>query len=372
MVDSIEQLRRELQRAPVMGNFHPLLPLCLSGDVEVVAMAGMLAEELDDLVPHPVRPVIIMGIDQEYAGRFSVCSAPRFPPAELINQALPDRLDYARTYLLTHRGVADRITSDTVQKGYDTVALLLVDGLSYHDTLQWPEYVEPCFINGPSITFSQTSDEHIMPDVGFPATVGTPPLARRLAQAGIPHSRGYSYWDRESDNVSALLFQGMPLTRVSRTAEALELLASVKLSGIYLQLVREGLDGLAHRRREVTVSEVTATVEAIHSDYRRLVSLLAESGLRGAVYLTADHGILWKKQHELHRAEGQHSRHPRYALKSPEESHVASLFEMSHATFYLYHYPYLGARIRANDSGVHGGLSCQESIVPFVRVEVNL
>ena len=40
--------------------------------------------------------------------------------------------------------------------------------------------------------------------------------------------------------------------------------------------------------------------------------------------------------------------------------------------YYLYHYPYLGSRIRANDSGVHGGLSYWESIVPFVRAEVNL
>jgi len=373
MTDSIEQLCHALERAPVMGNFHSLVPLCLPADAEVVVKAGILAEQLDDLASHPVRPVIITNFSPDYTDRFLVWDTPHRPAPEVIDRALPDRLDYARSHLLTHRGVADRIISDACQKGYQAVALLLVDGLGYDDTLEWTENPEPCFVDGPSITFARTPEKEIMPDVGFPAIVGTPPLARRLAETGIPHSRGYSYWDREQNDVSALLFQGVPLTRVSGIAEALDLLASVKLSGIYLQLVREGLDGLAHRRREVTTSEVQATVKAIHNDYRQLVDLLADSGLRGAVYLTADHGILWKKQHELRQLDDCRSQHPRYALECPsEELGLVSQFETSTQTFYLFHYPYLGARIRANDSGVHGGLSYRESIVPFVRVEVNL
>jgi hypothetical protein len=373
MTDSIEQLRDVLERAPVIGNFHPLMPLCLSADVEVVVNAETLTEQLDDLVSHPVRPVIITTFDLDYADRFLVWDIPHCPSPEAVDQALPDRLDYARSHLVTLQGVAGRIVSDVRQKDYQTVALLLVDGLSYDDTLEWPEHPEPCFVDGPSITFARTPEKGILPDVGFPAIIGCPPLARRLAETGIPHSRGYSYWDREKNDVSALLFQGVPLTRVSGMAEALDLLAPVKLSGIYLQLVREGLDGLAHRRREVTPDEVQATVKAIYNDYRRLVDLLADSGLRGAVYLTADHGILWKKQHELRQLEDCRSQHPRYALECPsEEPGIVSKFETSSQAFYLFHHPHLGARIRSNDSGVHGGLSYWESIVPFVRVEVNL
>lgn len=372
MTDQIERLSHALDRAPVMGDIHPLVPLCLSADVEVATEAGAIAEQLDDPVSHPVRPVLITGFDAEYKDRFLVWDAPSCPSPEAINQALPHRLDYARTYLLTHHNIADRITCEAQQKGYQTVALLLVDGLSYEDTKEWPEHPEPCFIDGPSITFTRVSEDLIAPDVGFPAIVGSPPLARRLAEIGMPHSRGYSYWDREQNNVSAMLFQGVPLTRVSGIAEALDMTAQVGLSGIFLQLVREGLDGLAHRRREVTVHEVQAAVKAIHDDYRRLIDLLGNSGLKGAAYMVADHGILWKKQHTLHRLEKHSSQHPRYALECPDDSSVASQFETSYQVYFLYHYPYLGSQIRANDSGVHGGLSYWESLVPFVRVEVNL
>jgi hypothetical protein len=372
MTDSIEQLCQALERAPIMGRFHPLVPLCLSANVEVVVKAKTLAERLDDLASHSVRPAVITNLDPEYQDRFLVWDMPHCPIPEAIDQALPNRLDYARNHLLNHRNVADRIVFDVQQKGYQTIALLLVDGLSYDDTLEWSERPEPCFVDGPSITFARKSKKEIMPDVGFPAIIGNPPLARRLAETGIPHSRGYSYWDREQNDVSALLFQGVPLTRVNGINKALELLVSVDLGGIYLQLVREGLDGLAHRRREVTTSEVQATVKAVHNDYRRLVNLLADTGLRGAVYLIADHGILWKRRHSLSLIEHCHSQHPRYTLEHPSKSGFVSKFETRNQAFYLFHYPYLGAKIRSNDSGVHGGLSYWESIVPFVRTEVNL
>lgn len=372
MANSIKQLNCALERAPVMGNVHPLVSLCLSADVEIVADPGIVAEWLDAPSPHAERPVLITRFDSRYKDRFLLWEATQRPPAEAINRALPYRVDNARRHLLTHQGIADRIVADVQQRGYQAVALLLVDGLSYDDTVEWSEHPEPCFVDGPSITFARISEKAIAPDIGFPAIVSQPPLAPRLAEIGIPHSRGFSYWDREQNDVSALLFQGMPLARVDEMADALDALATIKLAGIYLQLVREGLDGLAHRRREVSMNEVQAAVEAIHRDYRQLVGLLAASGVRSAVYLTADHGVLWKKEHEFCLIEGSGPQHPRYAQECPREPNTASRFEMQDQVYYLYHYPYLGRHIRANDSGVHGGLSYWESIVPFVRVEVNI
>jgi len=355
-----------------MGSIHPLLPLCLPADVEVVSEAEKLVEELDDFSPHAERPLLIIRTDPHHKKRFFVQNVTSCPCPEAINSSLPYRLGYARQHMLTHKGVANRIVSDAVEKGYRTVALLLVDGLSYHDAMNWKEQTEPCFVDGPSITFAQTEDGTIAPDIGFPAIVGTPPLARRLAEVGIPHSRGYSYWEREANDVSAVLFDGMPLNRVGDMSEALDLLSNEKLSGVYVQLVREGLDGLAHRRRELSVDEIQSAVGAIHEDYLGLVELLADSKVWGAAYLTADHGILWKAQHEFGGVEGVGQQHPRYAFQLPLDSGCASKFKMQHQTYYLYHYPYLGSRIRADDSGVHGGLSYWESIVPFVRTEVNI
>ena len=73
------------------------------------------------------------------------------------------------------------------------------------------------------------------------------------------------------------------------------------------------------------------------------------------------------------RTNGQGAGHkPRYSLKLPEDRLVEYTVKMENSgiPYYLFRYPYLGAAIRSNDSGVHGGLSYQESIVPFAKFKV--
>ncbi len=364
-------LERALRQAPVMGQFHPLVSLCLPNEVETISNIDTLVEELDALVPHSERSVLITRLEPKFAHRFRVMNYPSCPPAEAINQNLPYRVDEARKRLLTSHTVADRIAADARQQKYQTVALLLVDGLSYADVLDWPEHPEPCFIDGPSITFSRTPAGHIDPKVGFPRIIGKPPLARRLIDIGIPHSRGFSYWEREQNDVSEKLFQGVPLKKINGLADSFDEIKKLELKGLYIQMVREGLDGLAHSRREVGLQEIRSTVEAIHQDFRYLIEIFTEKKVYGAIYLVADHGLLWKSQHQWHVIENSGSQHPRYATSLPSESEVITESFTEQQRFYLWQYPYLGKEIRANDSGIHGGLSYWESIVPFIRVEVN-
>lgn len=366
----IESLHKLLHIAPVMGRSHPLWALCLPADVEIAASAQSVAERLDNLARHPERPIFITDYTPALADRFLTCHLPECPPAELVNRSLPARMTTSSP-LLTHKQIGQRIAQDALTRGYETVILMLVDGLSYEDAQPWPYHPVPCLIDGPSITFARTDSRDIVPDIGFPAIVGKVSIARQLTHAGIPHSRGYSYWEREQNDVSAFLFSGMPLTRVSGIRAALALLQEVNLRGMYVQLVREGTDGLAHSRREVTALEVQATVNAILNDLHQLVSLVAESGLRGAVYLVADHGILWKHQHAFERLAGENSDHVRYTWVQPSELAPAFVCQTSNGPCYLYHYAFIGRQLRANDSGVHGGLSYWESIVPFIHVEVN-
>ncbi len=367
------QLLKALQRGPVMAELSDLAMLCLPSEVTIAPDAETLLEQLDALTPHLEQPVLIPRVKPRYQHRFQVLDQPIAYTAASLNQMLPLRLADVRGRLLTHQRVAQRIVSDTIKRGYRTVALLLVDGLSYEDVKSWSEIPEPCFIDGPSITYSLTEQGNIVPDVGFPSIVGRPPLARRLIDAGIPHSTGFSYWRRERNEVSAYLFEGVPLTRVAGIRVALDTLSHQPLEGTYVQLLREGLDGLAHSRREVTPGEIQATVEAIHEDYRCLIDVLAATGLPGAVYLTADHGILWKTQHpDLQLVESLRSTHPRYQIDGVVSAEYGIESSQAKQIYTLYRYPFLGAAIRSNDSGVHGGLSYWESIVPFVRVEVNL
>jgi hypothetical protein len=368
MIDSLQKL---LDIAPVMGRFHPLWSLCLPTNVEIATSAQLVSEKLDSLERHPERPILITDYTSNLTERFLTFHLPNCPPSDVINRALPGRVTVNHN-LLTHKQIGRCIVEDALKRGYETVILMLVDGLSYEDVRHWSYNPTPCLIDGPSITFTRTNSGAIVPDIGFPAIISDFSIARRLAQIGIAHSRGFSYWEREQNDVSAFLFSGMPLMRVSGIGEALSHLQHVNLQGTYVQLVREGTDGLAHSRREVTAHEVKATVEAILDDFQQLVALLAGSKRKGAVYLVSDHGILWKHQHLFERLEGENSLHVRYTWERPLDTSYASAFQTTNGPCYLYHYPYMGRQIHSNDSGIHGGLSYWESIVPFVRMEVNL
>jgi len=372
MIDRLLKLEQILVKSPVMGQIHPLIPLCLTNNVERVTDPEVLSHELDTPVPHAVRPVIVTHLDNRFANRFQVFNLSECPPAEIINRNLPHKIDTARAWLLTNHHLADRIVDDVCQRGYETVIFLLVDGLSYADTLHWPERVTPCFIDGPSITFSRTSAHQIDPRVGFPAIINSPSIARRLVEVGIGRQRGYSYWTRAQNDVTEKLFGGMPLKKVRNFEVAFDEISHTdNLKGLYIQIVREGLDGLAHSRRELSSYEINAATQAIYQDLRKLVTLLTEKQVFGAVYLVADHGILWRNEHPWQLVDHTCDSRPRYTTDSINEPEFSTTFFTDLQTFTLWNYPFLGRRIRANDSGVHGGLSYWESIVPFIRVEVN-
>lgn len=366
-----DHLLQLLEQAPVMGVFHSLLPMALPPEILTVNSAQAFSEAMDALEPTSEHPVLINEYDARFSDRFLTTHFPDLPPINILNRFLPGRMSKPLS-ILTHTDIATRISKDALTRGYQTVILLLVDGLSYDETREWAHEVEPCLVNGPSITFARTESDRIAGDVGFARIVGKPPLASRLHAAGLEHSRGYSYWDRAQNDVSEYLFQGVPLQRVQSISEAMKTLWKEDITGLYVQIVREGTDGIAHRRREVRPSEVKATVAAIYEDLQTLVRLLRERQVRGAVYLTSDHGMLWKQEHDFERLPAHGTDHPRYTLQPPPGSvrDKVTPVEAGNRTYFLYHYPYLGRRIRANDSGIHGGVSYQESIVPFVHLEV--
>jgi hypothetical protein len=369
MIDRIDALKRQLTVAPVMGHFHPLLPLCLPPGVVVTADARRVALAMDARDPVPEDLILIIRPDPAYADRFLSLSLTEAPPAEVINEGLVSNPKAARC-LLTNHGIGDRIVTDAETNGYRCVALLLIDGLSYEDVRHWPEVPEPVFVDGPSITFSNPTGGAVLPDVGFPAITGSTPLGLRLQRVGLIRSRGYTYWDRAQNDVADLVFKGIHQDRVSSITEALDRLAGQSLDGMYIQIVRIGTDSLAHGRREVSGAEVAATVQVVHKDLQALVNLLREGGVHGAVYLTSDHGMLWKNQNALQKLDGYATTHPRYTMEGLGHNVATVRFSRGNMDFHLFKYPYIGTTIRANDGGVHGGLSYWESIVPLVRVEV--
>jgi hypothetical protein len=96
---------------------------------------------------------------------------------------------------------------------------------------------------------------------------------------------------------------------------------------------------------------------------------LGNSGFSVTVFLVADHGILWKTEHEFRILRYPGECKPRYSTNNPGKTlqEYVTKLEKANSEYFLLHYPYLGAPIRSNDSGVHGGLSLHESIVPYAR-----
>ncbi len=121
---------------------------------------------------------------------------------------------------------------------------------------------------------------------------------------------------------------------------------------------------------ELRRAEITAAIDKILTDVLMLVEFFQANGFSVVVYLTADHGILWRTEHEFRSLAYMGERRPRYARVTTEQKPPAqsTRFNLGDAQYDLFHYPYLSMDIKSNDSGVHGGLSAQESIVPLVTI----
>jgi len=372
---TLEELEQWLQRVPVFATVHPLVPLCLGSKARIVTQLREIQRIADDLSNRFSEPVLILGETPPRSLRFPRVTVPACPTPDEINHGLADNLTYARTHLLTTRKVAEHIAFDVAQNHFDTVVVLFVDGLSYQDVQDWPCELQPCFVDGPSVTYRFATDvpKKLMESVGFPAIVGKPTIYTRLYKQGFRNARGYTYWDR--DNVVAdYMFEGIPYDRVQNFESVLELLTEEPtLKHTYVQIMREGLDGLAHSKRELRRVEIDASIRGILRDVDLLQALLQERQCHAVIYVTADHGILWKTEHAFRITPTAPSRHPRYSseIDAAGVSDAFTIpFNQDGVVYHLYKYPFLGTAIRANDSGVHGGLSYQESIVPFAKFEV--
>jgi hypothetical protein len=105
-----------------------------------------------------------------------------------------------------------------------------------------------------------------------------------------------------------------------------------------------------------------------------LMQVLSQKKLTARVYVTADHGILWRHEHNRHfeYIDDLDVATPRLSVRQTKEEwdQYSVRIEAEGVVYYPLKYPFLGSKIKANDNGVHGGISYQESIVPFAMFEV--
>lgn len=367
------QLDDMLDRTPVIADVHSLVPLGLSPRTSIVSNADHFQIQLDNRNSQIDNRILILDNNKYLEGRFPSVSVPSPPSSREINQNMRYHLEYARTKILTNRRIAPYIERDVVQSSYDVVVFLLIDGLSYEDIAHWKYHVQPCFVDGVSVTFQLNEQNNLLRTVGFAAILNQPSVFARLYRHNYHRSIGFTYWQSDQNRISKYLFEGIPLTKVENFQAVHGILDNTQIQpNTYIQIMREGLDGMAHGKRELHPAEVSGAIVAIEKDVEQLKLVLQKNGLKSVIYITADHGILWKTHHDFFAIDVGKSK-PRYSTTRPEEKLIDYVvrFEHENIPYYLLTYPYIGAKIRSNDSGLHGGLSYQESIVPFVKIEVN-
>lgn len=367
---TLDELIQLLDYTPVISYIHPISLCFLPENVVVYESLAQLAWELD--APQPILPehILITATDPQYQHRFPTAHCQHDPFTPDLNQVLYDHYEYIESHMLSQRDIGERIVdaADDVQ----VVVLMLSDGLSYQDVVGWQEesapiQVEPCLVNGPTVT-----------SIGFRNIVGDPPLAARLFDHGFTCRLGFTYWHREDNTLTDHLFRTIGHTEkaghFAEILEALRLHFSLSRAGkTYIQVLLTGLDGYVHGQKRKP--PVEAIVAGIRDELLNLARLFLELGLRARIYLTADHGILWRDEFEpqtIGSAPGKSS--PRCCGWSElyHQSEPGKRFKLYGKELFCLNYPKLRRELHIDDQGVHGGISFQESIVPFVTVEVNL
>lgn len=299
-------------------------------------------------------------LSQDYAlWPFPVhCIAER-PDPWLVSEKLYDCFDTIRDLLPTQREIGRILYEKAAKFQPDIVALMIVDGLSYYDLPDEGE-VQPCFVNGVSIT-----------DFGYRETVGKPTVSERLFSLGYSHQMGFTYFDVETNPLASELYGVFGSSQVKRVVTFKECLEHIGAEGIsrgFVQITAAGLDGLCHHHRDEP--PVKYYIGEILNRFDALVDRLHEGNRRVLACLTADHGILWRQHLEERQCvvsylESHDTHFPRHIGGSRMRSHF--LVRNCHGTTYsMLRVPYVTRRLRNNEWGVHGGISAWESVVPLI------
>ena len=357
---NLASLDRLLNLVPVVvKEMHPVSLAYLDEPVRVYASLQELAWMLDTPQNVQLHRALSFDTNSPYASRFPVVTVEHDPFTPGLNYILFERYDSIAVSMLTHASVAERIAIEA-QKA-ETVVLFLLDGLSYADCRDWPG-VEPCLAALPTIT-----------RICFPAIIGSPPIAARLFTIGLTRRVGFTYWERQDEPLTDRLFRTITDTRKldSKQPDAfgqvLDWLSAHDLSGTYVQVVYSALDDYAGGHRATVPRQ--AVVEQIRRDLEAVVDVLKHKGRPAILFAVADHGILWKDGG--HKFEYIKLSGARYA-KGRGGPGRGRLLEVDGQLYWVLDYPQMGRKWKGNEQGIHGGISFEESIVPFIKWEVNL
>ena len=288
---------------------------------------------------------------------FPTVELPELPLIEQVNVALPSRFE--TTHLFKQSDVAAEIAKRIHQELPQIAVLLVFDGLSFYDVVDWKlprSTLEPCLVDGLSVTNS-----------AMQRLIGSPVLTHRLFGLGYVRRLGFSYWERAMNVLTDALFAEFPKNQLHRMTTFDEVLQKIKASGwgthTYVQIIRSGLDSVCHFNRE------RPNIKSILDDLKRgifsLLEALQETEKSFRLFITADHGILWYADQDIIPL-AQEKFNARYTDESIAGGDNLLTLNTDEGTYTVLTGDKVIAKQRkVTEWGFHGGISAQESLVPF-------
>ncbi len=288
---------------------------------------------------------------------FPTVEFPALPSIEQVNEALPNRFE--TTHLFKQSEVAVEITERIRQELPQIVVLLVFDGLSFYDVVDWklPQAtLEPCLVDGLSVTNS-----------AMQRLIGSPVLTHKLFGMGYIRRLGFSYWERAANVLTDALFAEFPPSQLHRMTTFDEVLGKIKISGwethTYVQIIRSGLDRVCHSNRERPNTQ--SILEDLKRDILSLLEALQATEKSFRLFITADHGILWYADQNIVPL-AQERFNARYTDGSIGQGDNLLTLNTNEGTYTVLTGDKVIAKQRkVTEWGFHGGISAQESLVPF-------
>lgn len=257
--------------------------------------------------------------------------------------------------------IQNRVTAE------ELVALIIVDGLSYEAVRKSELNAHPVVVDG--ITTTEPGYRRIIYGRNEVAAVSM--YAALLRNKEFYEDFGFTYWERGQEDLSTELHSGMgAVHRISDFEEAVDVLQAEApfTAKTYVQITRMGLDQDSHNRKEDPNRD--AEVQAIVEDVRTLLNTANDIVDSFRVFVTADHGILWRDQLPADPPIVCEDYHP-HARCIEDEWNVEGgrvIWESDETVTTGLAYPYLTRGLDNTEWGVHGGFSYYESIVPLIEL----
>jgi len=356
----LSEVSSRLNRTPLMikGNIESLI--CAKSEVEIIS-GGEFIKKLDSSRSLIEKvPTIIHPSNSKLESRFKKISIKEPFYSLSPNEYLFDRFDIAKKVFIKQSEIRNRIINKS--GSVDLIIFIIVDGLSFTDVVSWGN-VKPCLVDTLTTTHC-----------GFKNIIGPKnPIIYGLYKEGFRHFYGFSYWDIDNTNeLNSFIFRKInKFKKVQSFGEILSLFPQNLIPGSYIQLVLQGLDGIAHKNRDEPLIE--PIVAKLWENVQKIAEKVKKLKMKARIFLTSDHGILWKHKSALEKIPSHtylNHHHMRHYDSAVPLSHCMT-FSCGGKVFSALNYPYVLRKLRTNEWGVHGGVSAEESITPLLTLDIN-